>query len=115
MDSIPFSASETRNTSCTKHLDFHAVSFQQLFGIKVWLRGIAAGIFGGHGVGRMTGDGFRMPGVFLLDRGKIVSQFYAQSAADRPNYLAIAGLSDIASAQPSLSLMGSRHDLAAQL
>ncbi len=90
-------------------------SFQQLFGMKVWFRGIAAGIFGGHGVGRMVGDGFRMPGVFLLDRGKIVSQFQAHSAADRPDYLAIARLADVERSKPPLSLTGSSHDLAAQL
>ncbi|MCA9123801.1 MAG: redoxin domain-containing protein [Planctomycetaceae bacterium] len=90
-------------------------SFQQLFGMKVWFRGIAAGIFGGHGVGRIVGDGFRMPGAFLLNRGKIVSQFQAQSVSDRPDYLAIAGLSDVGLEKPSLSLIGLSHDLAAKL
>lgn len=90
-------------------------SFQQLFGVKVWLRGFAAAIVGSHGIGRMKGDGFRMPGVFFLDRGKIVSHFYAQSVADRPDYLGIAGRSVIACAKPSLSFKGSSHDLAAQL
>lgn len=90
-------------------------SFQQLLGVKVWFRGITAGIFRGHGVGRMLGDGFQMPGVFLLDRGEIVSQFQAQSVSDRPDYLVIAGVSDFERAKPSLSLTGSSHDLAAQL
>jgi hypothetical protein len=65
-------------------------TFLQLFGPKVWLRGVLAGLFRRHGVGPLSGDGFRMPGVFLLDRGKIVSAFRAATAADRPDYLSVA-------------------------
>lgn len=60
-------------------------SFAELFGIKVWLRGLLA-FFRGHGVGTLDGDGFQMPGVFLLHDGEIVRAFRHQSAADRPDY-----------------------------
>ena len=58
-------------------------------GPKVWWRGFQAGLLGGHGVGRLMGDGFQMPGVFLLFHGEIVRSYRHQSAADRPDYLAL--------------------------
>jgi hypothetical protein len=61
----------------------------QLFGRGVWLRGITAALFEGHGIGRLSGDGFRMPGVFLFDRGTVVAERKAATAADRPDYLSI--------------------------
>ena len=62
----------------------------QLFGPKVWWRGIFAGLVGGHGIGPLAGDGFRMPGVFILHKGKITFAHRAGSAADRPNYVEFA-------------------------
>ena len=35
---------------------------------------------------RFIGDGFQMPGIFILDKGNIVDRFIHLSAADRPNY-----------------------------
>jgi hypothetical protein len=64
--------------------------FGQLFGIKVWWRGVVAALWCGHGIGRLEGDGFRLPGVFLLDRGEVLAEFRAATAADRPDYVAIA-------------------------
>lgn len=60
-----------------------------LFGPKVWWRGVEAGLFGGHGIGMLEGDGFQMPGVFLLFHGEIIRGYRHQSAADRPDYLAL--------------------------
>jgi peroxiredoxin len=65
-------------------------TFLQLFGPRVWFRGITAGLFSRHGMGPLSGDGFQMPGVFLVDRGKILSAFRAATAADRPDYLSVA-------------------------
>lgn len=62
----------------------------QLFGLKCLARGIRAGLIDGHLVGGLAGDGFQMPGVFLIRDGRVVSAFIHQSAADRPDYLAIA-------------------------
>lgn len=61
----------------------------QLFGPYVWYRGLIAAI-AGHGLGALAGDGFQMPGAFLVHRGRIVRAFRHQSAADRPDYDAIA-------------------------
>jgi hypothetical protein len=62
---------------------------RQLFGSKVLLRGIQAGLLAGHGLGRLSADSFQMPGLFLIHRGRIVRRFRHRSAADRPDYLAI--------------------------
>jgi hypothetical protein len=62
----------------------------QLFGVKCIMRGFAAGVLEGHGVGPLTGDGFQMPGVFVVRDGAIVREFRHRSAADRPDYSAVA-------------------------
>lgn len=36
--------------------------------------------------GLLKGDGFQMPGVFLLYHGTVLRSYRHQSAADRPNY-----------------------------
>ncbi len=65
-------------------------SLRQLFGLKSFLRGFRAGIVDGHLVGRLVGDGFQMPGVFLIHRGQVLRAFRHESAADRPDYDAMA-------------------------
>jgi peroxiredoxin len=62
-------------------------TLQMLFGPKVWLRGFQAGILNGHGVGRLVGDGFQMPGIFMIFHGQVIRSYRHQSAADRPDYL----------------------------
>ena len=100
----------TRMTSKTKLDDVHRFSdpycalyeafglergsLRQLFGFHVFWRGLMAGFVKGHGIGTLEGDGFRMPGVFLLDRGRIVSSYRAVTAADRPNYIDLASHPD---------------------
>ena len=63
----------------------------QLFGLRVWVRGFVAGVLRGHWVGRLQGDGFRMPGAFLVKDGGIVRAYRHLTAADRPDYCALAG------------------------
>lgn len=63
---------------------------RQLFGWSVWKRGWEAGVAAGHGVGWLRGDGFQMPGAFMIWRGRVVSRFVHESAADRPDYIALA-------------------------
>ncbi len=65
-------------------------NFFQLFGFKVWWRGFLAGVMGGLGVGRMQGDGFQMPGAFLLHKTNILHSYRHRSAADRPDYVYLA-------------------------
>ncbi len=62
----------------------------QLFGLRVWVRGFIAGILRGHLVGTLKGDGFQMPGAFLVRDGRITRAYRHQDAADRPDYAALA-------------------------
>ncbi|MEO8028220.1 MAG: SelL-related redox protein [Bryobacteraceae bacterium] len=64
-------------------------SARALFGPKVWWRGMRAGVVDGHGVGGQVGDGFQMPGVFLIFHGEVLRTFRHDSAADRPDYVAL--------------------------
>jgi hypothetical protein len=86
------SAHHFSDPTCTLYRAFglRRGTILQLFGPRVWLRGMIAGLLNRHGLGPVTGDGFRMPGVFLLEGGKVVSAFRAATAADRPDYLSIA-------------------------
>lgn len=63
--------------------------FRALFGLNVWWRGLRAWR-SGHGLGPLNGNGFRMPGVFLIRRSKVVRAFKHTSAADRPQYVELA-------------------------
>lgn len=62
-------------------------TMRMLFGPKVWWRGFDAGVLHRHGIGLLAGDGFQMPGVFLVFHGQLLRCFRHQSAADRPDYL----------------------------
>lgn len=63
----------------------------QLFGLRVWMRGFVAGVCRGHWIGRLQGDGFRMPGAFLVRDGVIVRAYRHRTAADRPDYCDLGG------------------------
>jgi hypothetical protein len=62
----------------------------QLLGPRVWARGVAAGLLKGHLVGGLVGDGFQMPGVFLLHDGRVVRAYRHEHAGSVPDYCAIA-------------------------
>ena len=61
-----------------------------MFAPRVWLRGLQAAFLKGHGVGGLQGDGMRMPGVFLVHRGRVVRAFRHTTPADRPSYEELA-------------------------
>jgi len=64
----------------------------QLFGLMNWIRGFQAGVVEGHGFayqGEDIGDGFQMPGVFVLQKGTVKHAFIHRHAWDRPDYDAI--------------------------
>jgi peroxiredoxin len=63
--------------------------FWQLFSPVVFVRGFIASIEG-HGVGRLEGDGFQMPGAFVIHRGKVIKAFRHKTAADRPDLSSMA-------------------------
>jgi len=61
---------------------------RQLFGLHSWIRGFQAGVVDGHGVGtKQLGDGFQMPGVFVLQDGRVTNKFIHKLAGDRPEYV----------------------------
>lgn len=62
---------------------------QQIFGLMNWIRGFQASVLEGHGAAIQNeelGDGFQMPGVFLLHKGEIRNQFVHRNSYDRPDY-----------------------------
>ena len=61
-------------------------NFTQLFGLSSWIRGFSAGVVNGHGVGPQLGDGFQMPGVFVIHNSDIKEQFIHKLSSDRPDY-----------------------------
>ena len=58
----------------------------QVFAAKVWRRALLDGVLFRFGWGKLKGDGFRMPGTFLLLDGRVVARKLAETAADRPDY-----------------------------
>lgn len=59
--------------------------FRQLFGVRVLWRGLVAGLVRGHGVGRVEGDPFQMPGAFQVHRGVVVRGEPARDASAQPD------------------------------
>lgn len=59
----------------------------QLLGLKNFIRGFELTIKARSMPSlRFIGDGFQMPGVFMINKGNMVDRFVHLSAADRPNY-----------------------------
>jgi len=65
-------------------------SFSELLGPRVWLRGFMAAVLKGHGVGRLQGNGFQMPGAYIYHCGQIHGGFQHTLASDRPDYAELA-------------------------
>lgn len=59
--------------------------FMQLFGPRVIWRGIVATLRGAF-AGPIDGDGFQMPGAFVLHQGRVLQTFRADDAAAHPDY-----------------------------
>jgi peroxiredoxin len=70
-------------------LDLPRGRFAQLFGPAVWWPGLRA-VLRGHGIGPLVGDGFQLPGAFLIRDGQVVAAYRHAHAADRPDYSALA-------------------------
>ncbi|MCH2201493.1 MAG: redoxin domain-containing protein [Fuerstiella sp.] len=62
--------------------------FSELFGLRVWVRVLMAGLL--HGRGPIRGNSFQMPGVYLYYCGQILGGFRHDHASDRPDYFALA-------------------------
>lgn len=80
------------NPECTLFRGFGLMRghFRQLFGWRVWWRGFQSAILAGNGFGKLVGDGFQMPGAFLLHDGQVVAEHRHKNAADEPDYWQIA-------------------------
>jgi peroxiredoxin len=59
---------------------------KQLLGLTSFVRGFQSTVLQGHGGWTALGDGFQMPGVFLIQDGEVKSSFIHQEPSDRPNY-----------------------------
>ena len=57
----------------------------ELFSPSVWACGFRA-MKRGHGVGKVAGDPWRMPGFFLLRDGEIAWEHRSRHAADHPDF-----------------------------
>lgn len=64
-------------------------SLAAVFGPYVWLRSVQA-MLSMRRLGRMIGDVFQMPGVFVVHKGEIVGSYIHKSQASRPDYKAVA-------------------------
>ena len=62
----------------------------QLFGLKVWKREFRDRIMLTYGVGKVIGDSFQLPGVFLIHHSEILKAFRHESVADELDYVAMA-------------------------
>lgn len=80
------------NPSCSLYASFGLTkgTASQLFGLKNWIRGFEVTVIKGTPLGlRQIGDGFQMPGVFLISKGEIMDSYIHASASDRPDYESI--------------------------
>lgn len=65
-------------------------SLNQLFGLQSLIRGFSASIKNGQTPSSQIGDGFQMPGVFVISNGEIKESFIHRLSSDRPDYLQLA-------------------------
>ncbi len=64
-------------------------NFTQLFGLQSWIRGFDSAIVHGRGIGWQIGDGFQMPGIFVLQDGEIKEAFIHKLSSTRPDYIGL--------------------------
>ena len=62
----------------------------QFLSWKILKRIFIAGAINGHGLGKLAGDAFQMPGIFLIEESRIVRAFVHRTVADQPNYVDLA-------------------------
>ncbi len=83
--------------TCNFYAKFGLVkgSFTQLFGLQSWYRGFTLQAKYGADVGKNLGDSFQMPGIFIVQNGKIVESFIHKIVSDKPDYLKLASFCEI--------------------
>lgn len=65
--------------------DLEKGSVTQLFGWESFWKGTLA-FLQGHDVGKLQGDGFQLPGAFIVYKGQIIESYRSRNAADSPNF-----------------------------
>lgn len=73
---------------CNYYQQFGLVkgNFNQLFGLQNMIRGFDVTMRGTFISLKQIGDGFQMPGVFLVNKGKVIDSFIHKFASDKPDY-----------------------------
>ncbi|MBM4075593.1 MAG: redoxin domain-containing protein, partial [Planctomycetes bacterium] len=71
-------------------LDLKLGTLSQLIGPRTFWRALIGGPVFRHGFGAFKGNGFQMPGTFLIRNGHVINAFRNESPADRPNYTTLA-------------------------
>ena len=75
--------------SCKLYAQFGLIKgkFNQLFGLQVWLKTFETAMKNkSNTFSTYIGDGFQMPGVFTLHKGKVTDKYVHKLASDRPDY-----------------------------
>jgi peroxiredoxin len=82
--------------SCGLYQDFGLVkgNFNQLFGLQNIIKGFEATMNGTFIALKQIGDGFQMPGVFLIENSQIKNSFIHKFASDKPDYEGIVNSSN---------------------
>lgn len=62
----------------------------QLFGFNVIIRGVMHTVLKLNPPRPFIGDGFQMPGIFVIHKGMVIQTFKHTSLADRPDYIELA-------------------------
>ena len=78
---------------CILYRDFGLAkgTFSQLFGFMTWIRGAEVTLTKGQMVvAKELGDGYQMPGIFVIKKDKIEKEFIHETASDTPDYIALA-------------------------
>ena len=58
----------------------------QIFGLQSWRQGWANNGLAHANLTELVGDGFRMPGIFLVYRGELCKSYHYDRNTDHPNY-----------------------------
>lgn len=79
--------------TCKLYEDFGLIKTnrRELFGFQVLLKSAESSVIRGNWPrASRIGDGFQMPGVFILENGIVKDSYVHQRISDRPNYIKLA-------------------------
>ena len=80
------------DAECKYYMAFGLIkgNFSQLFGFQNWARAFNTGIVKGYGWANQIGDGFQMPGIFVISGNEVRDSFVHQFASDQPDYVELS-------------------------